>query len=216
MRLRLERDDRGFTLIEMLIAVTLLGIIIVPLSMAMIVFFKNSSATTDRMAESHDVQIASAYFAQDVQSVGARDWTSPTLATMQSIDVTPFTGSFACGTGGTELIRFRWDNPSVTPGVAPTDIRVTYVAQGGTGGTERQLHRRTCVGATLSSDVLLVHNLDTIDLTYPQVACANTAGVAQSCGTNPAPAKVTLTLKIRAPRNADALTMALVGQRRQT
>src|SRR6186713_848100 len=98
MRLRPERDDRGFTLIEMLIAITLLGIIIVPLSMAMIVFFRNSSATTDRMAESHDVQIASAYFAQDVQSVGARDWTSATLTTMQSIDVSPFTGSFTCGT----------------------------------------------------------------------------------------------------------------------
>jgi prepilin-type N-terminal cleavage/methylation domain-containing protein len=213
MRLRPERDDRGFTLIEMLVAVTLLGIIIVPLSMAMIVFFKNSSATTDRMAESHDVQIASAYFAQDVQSVGARDWTSSTLATMQSIDVSPFPGSFPCGSGGTELVRFRWDNPSVTPGVPPTDTRVTYVAQGGTGGTERQLHRRACVGATLTSDVVLVHNLDTTD---PTVTCADAAGTTQACGSNPAPAKVTLTLRIRAPRNTDVLTMALVGQRRQT
>jgi len=107
---RLNRDDRGFTLIEMMIAVVLLAVIIVPLATALVGFFQNTTAMNNRMSESHDVQIASAYWNQDVQSIGAHDWSGTTITNKQSIDVPTFTGSFACGTAGpgtTELVRFR-------------------------------------------------------------------------------------------------------------
>jgi prepilin-type N-terminal cleavage/methylation domain-containing protein len=69
-----RRPDDGVSLIELLVAIVLLGVIAVPLGNAVISFFRNTNATTNRLAESHDSQISSAYFAQDVQSIGVRAW----------------------------------------------------------------------------------------------------------------------------------------------
>jgi len=88
---------------------------------------------------------------------------------------------------------------------------------GGTGTTERQLHRYTCTdSATVTSDTILVHNLDKDQTGFPTVTCAATDGTTpQSCGSATAPATVILTLKIKAVGNADALTTTLTAQRRQ-
>src|SRR5437773_2680150 len=105
--MQLRHDERGVTLPEVLVAVAILAIIIIPLGDAMIGFVSNTDATTRRMIESHDVQIATAYFAQDIQNLGVRDWSSPspTLALRQSIN----NSSYPCGTG-TSVIRLAWDD----------------------------------------------------------------------------------------------------------
>ena len=72
-----QRGDAGFTLVELVVAIVLLGIIAVPLGSALLSFFRNTNATSDRLAESHDAQISSAYFGQDVQSIGVRNWSNP-------------------------------------------------------------------------------------------------------------------------------------------
>jgi prepilin-type N-terminal cleavage/methylation domain-containing protein len=208
---RPARDD-GVTLIEVLIVVVLLGVIVAPLTGAIIVFIRNTNETTNRMAESHDAQIAAAYFAQDVQSIGVRDWSAPPYPGVQSIELNaPAAGGlYPCGTGSAALVRLAWDDPAVG---APSVRRVSYVVQ--TIGSERQLHRIACNGAgAVSSDVVLAHNVDTA--TAPTVACANTAGAAQACDTSVPPAKVTMTLTIRAPANSTSYVITLVGQRRQT
>ena len=51
-------DDRGVTLTELLVAIAILAIIIVPLSHALIGFVRNTDPTTRRMSESHDIQVA--------------------------------------------------------------------------------------------------------------------------------------------------------------
>ena len=55
-----DRRDAGFTLVELLITIVILGIITVPLSGVLIGFFRNADATSDRMALSHDAQISAA------------------------------------------------------------------------------------------------------------------------------------------------------------
>jgi len=69
-------EDRGLTLIELLITITILGLIAAPLSAAMIVYFQHTDDTTSRLSLSHDAQIASSYFAPGRAEHGyAANWT---------------------------------------------------------------------------------------------------------------------------------------------
>jgi prepilin-type N-terminal cleavage/methylation domain-containing protein len=67
------RDDEGFTLVEILISMSILAILIAAVGGALIISLRTSDVTNDRFAQSHDVQIASAYVANDVQSASAVD-----------------------------------------------------------------------------------------------------------------------------------------------
>src|SRR5262249_46793092 len=155
----------------------------------------NSDATTRRLSESHDVQVAAAYFAQDVEAAGVHDWTpTGTLPLVTSIekDDAPNGGNATnqCGTGATPLakVRFTWDNPT-SPTGTPQTIRVAYVVV--TVGSDVQLHRWKCVNsATVQVDTVLVHNLVSVD----SVACASPT----TCNSAPnVPQSVTLTMTIR-------------------
>jgi len=215
MRYRIRRDDRGVTLIELLMAVVLLGIIAAPITAALITFLRNTNELQYRLAESHDAQISSAYFAQDVESIGVHDWSLPPYVMKQSVEqnVGATSGLYPCGTASTPsaVLRLAWDDPTsalATPGV----VIVSYVVQ--VVGTERQLHRLRCVSSsTISSDVIVAHNLDS----DPVATCATAAGAPQSCTILPVPQIVNLPLTVRKVGNTGtALTVTLVGQRRQT
>jgi prepilin-type N-terminal cleavage/methylation domain-containing protein len=207
------RDDRGVTLTEMMIVIVVLGIITVPLGDAVITFLRNSDWVGQRLSVSHDAQIAAAYFAQDVQSIGTRDWSAATFPLTQSIELNaPATGGlYPCGPSGTPnaVVRFAWDDPTNATDV-PGVVRVAYVVV--TSGGERQLVRLTCSGSsTPTSTVVLAHNVD--PSFTPDVDCASPS----SCASAPAvPQYVTLTLQLRDPANSSAFTVTLTGQRRQT
>ena len=210
--MHVNRNDRGVTLIEVMIAIILMTIILVPLGNALIAFLRNTNETTARLSESHDVQISSAYFAQDVESTGTHDWTAYPYDLTQSVEtnVAPTTGVHPCGLVGTPnaLVRLAWDDPTVAVG-SPTVVRVAYVVE--TVGSERQLHRIACTTASLTptSDLIVVHNLDS---TNPTVTCSTTCGSAPDV-----PQSLTMTLVIKDPKDTgSALTIVLKGQRRQT
>ena len=60
--------DHGFTLVELMVGMVITVIIFGAIAGAMIVSFKTTDVTQQRMSESHDAQISSAYLANDVQS----------------------------------------------------------------------------------------------------------------------------------------------------
>lgn len=204
---RLRRDQRGFTLVELLIAIVILGIIIVPLANGLIAFFRNSDATTGRLSESHDAQLAAAYFAQDVQSVGVRDWTASPYALKQSVEqnVGATGGLYPCGTGTTAVLRLAWDDPTSASG-APATVRVAYVIATSAGG-EQQLRRIACGTGTTTptSDVVLVHNL-----VSATVVCSS------QCTAASVPKQITLQLVIKNSATSASLNVDLIGQRRQS
>jgi prepilin-type N-terminal cleavage/methylation domain-containing protein len=213
----LRRDDRGVTLIEVLVAIVILGIIIVPLGNALISFSRNTDDTTRRLSESHDVQIMAAYFAQDVQSLGVRNWSAPPYPLQQSIElnVADNGGVYRCGTTGSAVaVRFAWDDPTTASGLGR--VIVSYVVK---TGAERQLHRITCVGSsTPTSDIVLAHNVDTAP---PSLVCYDAStpmAAVVDCTSAPAvPQTVKLTVTIKNPGSTGpALTVTLTGQRRQT
>lgn len=205
-------DERGFTLVELIVTIAIMGVIAIPLGNALIAYFKNTTTTTNRLGVSHDAQIAAAYFAQDVQSLGRHDWTVLPTGTgtpyplTQSVEtgVAANGGLFPCGSTGTTVVRLLWDDPAATQ--TPVVVRVGYVVQ--TVGTEQQLHRVKCVGnATVVSDTVLAHNLNS----YDAVVCSST------CTAAAVPQTVSIVLHLRVKNTADPiLDVKLIGQRRQT
>ena len=211
-------DDSGFTLIELLVAIVVIGIIVVPLVNAVIGDLRNTDATTARLSESHDVQMATAYFAQDVQAAGVRDYTVKNTAYFplkQSIEtVRGDRRRYPCGAAAPPaVVRFAWDDFSAGAGSAATQTRVAYVVENG-----NELHRVVCAGsAHPASDVRIAQNLVA---PYAVVSCANRSGAAAACtGTGTAvPASASLTLTLRDARSAAGTpyTVTLTGQRRQS
>ena len=201
--MRLRRGADGFTLVELLVAIAILGIITVPLSNVVIAYLRNTDATTARLIESHDAQISSAYWAQDVASIGTRSTTAP-----YPLNQSVWTGASLCPTAGTPIVSLAWDD--FTSAGTRTLIQVVYVVQTVSGQTE--LHRVRCEGSAAVSDITLAHDLD--PSTPPTVACS---GVSCAAAGPDVPKFVTLTLTIKDPKNLGAAyVVKLTGQRRQS
>lgn len=211
------RGDDGFTLVELLLAIIIIGVITVPLADVVIGYLHNTDATTARLLASHDVQITSAYWAQDVASIGTRSTDdSLSQSVIRGSDAWTDPNRFLCGAGGTPIVRLAWDeftwDPILTK-FTKTLVQVAYVRP--TSTTE--MHRLLCKGsATVASDVTLAHELSTT----PTVSCSNPT----DCEAAPAPKTVTLNLSLKDPGNSfkDPVTNAgvyvvqLTGQRRQS
>jgi len=224
--LRGSGGDDGFTLIELLVAIAIVGIITVPLSNVVIGYLRNTDATTARLLESHDVQIASAYWAQDVASMGTRSTTNP-YALTQSVEtgVAYSSSLYPCGAAGmTPIVSLAWDDFSGA-GASPqvlvaTQVRVAYVVQAASGQTAlTELHRLRCNGsAVVVSDVTLAHDLDPSTSTPAAVACStDCTGAPAVPPVPPVPNTVTLTLTLKNPGNPGAAyVVPLTGQRRQS
>jgi prepilin-type N-terminal cleavage/methylation domain-containing protein len=219
----LRQDERGFTLVELLVAIVILGIIAVPLGNVIISYLRNTDATTARLSESHDAQVSAAYFSADVASLGVRSTTyssdpaAPYPLTQSIEQNAPATGGlFPCGTGATPnaVIRFAWDDYTSASSSAVTQKRVAYVSIPDASG-QAQLHRLTCAGsATVVTDTVLAH-----DLVSVSASCASAAGPTACAGSGAAtPLAVTLSLTIHHPQNVGAADyhIELTGQRRQS
>lgn len=200
--------DAGFTLVELLITISILGVITLPLGNLIIDYFRNSTQATQRFAASNDAQVANVYWQQDVGSLGVRsssyDAANHTFAFQQSVNPT-----FPCATpaGSTQLVVIAWTQYDVNDGSA-TPIAVDYVTQG-SGSTLVRLH---CTGTTLDSALNLASGLTAV----PSCDFGTGAFVACSTGSG-TPSVVSMRLSIADPGgNGTPFVVTLTGQRRQT
>ncbi len=178
---RLERGrDEGFTLIELVMAVSILGLIIVPLVGVVIEYLKISTATRTRMTESTDQQFISTYWQADVSSLGNRPSFSgdagdpaPSVA---SVAVGPAGG---CGAStGTVIVRFDWsafavgEDPDAAWVQSTQSAAYVLVAD----GRVAQMKRVRCRGGVEDAPLRVAHNI----VGAPQVTCepACAAGTA--------------------------------------
>jgi prepilin-type N-terminal cleavage/methylation domain-containing protein len=196
------READGFTLVELLVTIVILGVIALPLANIVISYFLNSSTTSARLNESHDEQIAAAYWQQDVSSLGvhgAFDVMSGTFAVQRAVNTT-----LGCALPpGTVLLTLAWNDYDQSG--AATLAGAAYLQQG------TSLIRAHCTGSSLDSTATLAHNLadvPTCDFGSGAAACASGTGT---------PATIAMTLSIADPSGeGQPYTVTLSGQRRQT
>jgi len=142
-RFRARSGQQGYTLVEVVATVVILGIIMVPLGTAMVVGFRTVVGIQDRLANSADVQKLSTYFPSDVASVDS-DGVNPTSVNDGGV----------CQASPTEesLITFRWDKDLGEGG----QTVVRYFGRG--SGLDSELVRRICRGSEPSVEVVLARH----------------------------------------------------------
>ncbi len=140
---RLRGQEAGFTFVEVIASVVILGIIMVPLGTAMVFAYRTVFGIQDRLANSADVQRLSTYFPSDVASVDA-DGVNPARVEDENI----------CKATATEqsLITFRWDEDLGDGG----QTVVRYVATG--SGKDSKVVRRICRGSDAPVETVLAKN----------------------------------------------------------
>jgi prepilin-type N-terminal cleavage/methylation domain-containing protein len=149
MRSRLgAADEQGMTLIELVIAISILGIIVGPIMISFLIGLLEANSTRDRVADSTSAQLISAYLLSDVQS-------SQNVFVNRS-DCLP--APFDSNTDNV-MLQLEWADP-LTP--ANTTV-VSYIDRLGDDGAQHELHRAACssIGGVSNVDTtLLAHYLD--------------------------------------------------------
>ena len=142
LRPRARRDERGFTLVEVLLAVTIMGVVIGALSMAIIVAMRSTGAATERMSDSQSAQLLTKWFAGDVQQADAGG---------AGVDKEPTTASGCAGPDeGTNVVRFQ---TTTSGGTSYVSYRLVP------GAEEWRLVRRACAEGQPGEAVVAAHRL---------------------------------------------------------
>ena len=122
--------EAGFTLVELLVSITVLGIVLGSVVAASFVAARTSAASKIRLDDSNDLVVAATYFGDDVQ--GAQGVV---------VDSEPL-----CGPDDDAVVEFAGQDFADDSTLAITTTVVTYVLRGGDDADDPtfELHRLSC------------------------------------------------------------------------
>lgn len=212
-RLHGRRDDEGFTLMEVMVAVAILGIITASLTGVVLSYLKTSGVTRARLNESTDQQFISTYWQNDVSSLGRRSFNPADVnpvPTTQSVFVGA-AGPAGCGASvGTVVVAFAWQEYTVngTPANAwtATPQEVAYVRVG--GSAPFTLKRVRCKNGVEGSPLTVAHKLTG----PPIITCDSTCTAA----TVPNRVSMQFTVRDDSETNSVGYTTTVSADRRQS
>ena len=220
---RRRPGDEGFTLIEMLVTVSIMGVISAALFGVVLSYFQVSASTRTRLSESTDQQFVSAYWQQDVSALGSRALVGTTIVTSQSVWV----GAAApggCGSSvpGTVVVSFAWREfqSGSDPATAwnATVQEAAYVTSGSV------LKRVRCKAGVAGPAHTVAHNIVTTPASMaPSVTCldhddaVSETPTAAKCADAALPARVSLTINVAdtAAASTTGYKTTLTADRRQ-
>jgi prepilin-type N-terminal cleavage/methylation domain-containing protein len=211
-RLRRTRGDDGFTLIEMVMSVAILGIVSATLLGVVFQYLKTTSDTSARLNESTDQQFISTYWQNDVSSLGRQTFSgSVPLNAAQSVFVDA-AGPGNCGTAvGTVVVAFAWNefnvnavNPDNAWNSTPQEVAYVTVP----AGSRLLLKRVRCRNGVTSQPQTVARNLTA----KPAIACDTTCG-----STTSPPNRVSMKFVVKDADNANSpgYTTTVSADRRQ-
>jgi len=139
------RTADGFTLPELLVAMTILGIIIVAIGAMITTAFRTSSTVSNQLQGSRGPKVVSRYWVPDVEQAETVDRVAP-CGTVESTVVT----------FGSHLSPSAFDTPTAADDAGP-ERRVTWGTM--TNGDRQQLVRWVCDGDQGATKLVIVSDL---------------------------------------------------------
>jgi len=187
------RDDGGFTLAEVLVAVVIEALVVGALSMAFIGILRGTSQVSQSLSKSGDARIAAAYVIRDASSSSGPE-ISLTDTTSCADPAPPVTGTPA------PVVRF---DSTITNSVGATtpDI-VIYTLVSSAGVAPFSFVRRECQNGVLISDRVLASSVATVAVTCSPTASPQCSG---------SPTSITFTITETADPNGSAYQYSLTG-----
>ena len=210
-RLDRSREDDGFTLIELVMSVAILGIISATLLGVVLQYLYTIRDTSARLNESTDQQFISTYWQNDVSSLGRQSLNASGLMTSSQSVFVGSAASPACGSSlGSMVVRFAWNEFKVDatdPDNAwdTTPHEVSYVTV--PAAPRMLLQRVRCRNGVASPAVTVAHNI----ASAPTVSC----DTACTAATPPNRVSMTFTVKDAANLSSQGYTTTVSADRRQ-
>jgi len=133
------RSEAGFTLVEMLMTVAILGIITLPLTNAMVIGLRSSDRTAKVLVTSADRQMLTNYLSPDALS-----------ATGATTSAAASGGCLAAD--GTRVVLLTWSEWTGVATDYASDYRLVPV------GTTNRLVRDRCVAGSTAEEVTVAHD----------------------------------------------------------
>ncbi|MBK5286839.1 MAG: prepilin-type N-terminal cleavage/methylation domain-containing protein [Acidimicrobiia bacterium] len=156
-----RRDERGFTLAELLVAITILGIIMAAIGAMVVTAFRTTTIVSNRLEGSRAPKLVSTYWVPDVEGAttvvvagGSGDCPAPSGAI--SVLVTFTWQQYPSQTGA--------DAPVADPGAATA---ATWWER--TLGTRKQVVRVACTGAVVTSTAVVIPDIGVDGVTVDPV-----------------------------------------------
>ena len=156
-----RRSEAGFTLPELLVAITILGIIIVAIGAMITTSFRTTTMVSAELQGSRGPKVVSRYWTPDVEQAKTVD------------------SAGACGTGTTAIATFVSDVPPsafLTPNDT-SDGALRTITWWEVAGTRDQLIRRVCDGTATPDSRVLVSDLKNAPSLDPSAAPRYTISV---------------------------------------
>lgn len=160
MTIRARRSDAGLTLVELLVAVAITGVVIPALTGGLIIGWRTTDDTIARLSDNRNRALTVSLWTRDAQSAKTVDRNGAVTTCLSA--------------GDTLLARFTWAETPISG--SPVTQVAAWVW---TGSTTRLLVRRFCNGAVLDSSVTTAHDVSAA----PVATCRDAAGAALgACG----------------------------------
>ncbi len=158
------RGDGGFTLVEVIIAVSLLGLITGAGTASLLTAVSAARSSTQSSHESNDAQLISAFLVKDAQAAGGTD---PATGTADANLGISFVDGASCAPAGIIKAQFRWIDRVAASGTLHTNA-ASYSLDTAT----HQLSRRSCRDGVSSGDMVLGSSIASVSVNcYPAGNC---------------------------------------------